>query len=402
MDFSGRISVYFRTVSVQEFSPVVDITRKASREKLAARREPYWLTLAKGCALGFRRGPDTWIARFTQKDLKKTYLALNGVADYHDAKKAAEEWLSQFAGSSVRSPKRGTVRAALEAYLADLRRHGRPDAATEAEGRFKLTVYDDPLAKLTLETATKDDFEEWRDRFTEGRKPRSLNRHVRAVIAGLNRAHELGHVGNPEAWRLRALADDIEDEGDTAVFLTAEQRRALLESASQAASEFLRGLELTGARPKELAGATAGDFDGQSLRMAHRKGRPPKLRVRHVVLGPEGIEFFTAQAKGKLPAAYLFTEDGLQEWRRHVWAREIRAAIAKHNKKAKGAKRIPPTASAYSFRHARISELLQVHGVDPLTVASQTGTSLAVIEKSYLRFIPSAMKEKLAGVREVK
>lgn len=32
------------------------------------------------------------------------------------------------------------------------------------------------------------------------------------------------------------LADDIEDEGDTAAFLTAEQRRALSESAIQAAS----------------------------------------------------------------------------------------------------------------------------------------------------------------------
>lgn len=379
---------------------MVDITRKASRDKLVPRREPYWLTLAKGCALGFRRGPDTWIARFTKKDASKVYQALNGVADYHEAKKAAEEWLSQFAGSSVRSPKRATVRAALETYLADLRRHGRPDAATEAEGRFKLTVYKDPIADLALEAATRDDFEEWRERFTEGRKPRSLNRHVRAVIAGLNRAHELGHVGNPEAWRLRALSDDVEDEGDTAIFLTAEQRRELLGSAARPAAEFLRGLELTGARPKELAATTAGDFDGQSLRLAHRKGRPPKLRVRRVVLGPEGIEFFTAQARDKLPAAYLFTEDGVQEWRRHVWAREIRAAITKHNKKAKGPKRIPPTASAYSFRHARISELLQIHGVDPLTVASQTGTSLAVIEKSYLRFIPSAMREKLAAVKD--
>ncbi len=54
----------------------------------------------------------------------------------------------------------------------------------------------------------------------------------------------------------------------------------------------------------------------------------------------------------------------------------------------------------YAFRHARISELLQIHGVDPLTVAAQTGTSLAMIEKAYLRFIPSAMREKLAGVKE--
>jgi integrase len=60
--------------------------------------------------------------------------------------------------------------------------------------------------------------------------------------------------------------------------------------------------------------------------------------------------------------------------------------------------RIPEGASAYSFRHARISELLQVYGVDPLTVAAQTGTSLRMIERAYFKFIRSAMLEKLAGL----
>ncbi len=101
----------------------------------------------------------------------------------------------------------------------------------------------------------------------------------------------------------------------------------------------------------------------------------------------------------KLPAAPLFTEDGKQTWRRHIWSRKIRAAIAAHNLEARGKDRIPTKASAYSFRHARISELLQVYAVDPLTVAAQTGTSLAMIEKAYLRFIPSAMQEKLAAIK---
>jgi hypothetical protein len=41
--------------------------------------------------------------------------------------------------------------------------------------------------------------------------------------------------------------------------------------------------------------------------------------------------------------------------------------------------------SADSFRHARISELLQLYGIDPLTVAGQSGTSLAMIERANLR-----------------
>jgi hypothetical protein len=42
--------------------------------------------------------------------------------------------------------------------------------------------------------------------------------------------------------------------------------------------------------------------------------------------------------------------------------------------------------------------MLQVHAVDPLTVAVQAGTSLAMIEKASLRSIPSAMREKRAHI----
>jgi integrase len=81
------------------------------------------------------------------------------------------------------------------------------------------------------------------------------------------------------------------------------------------------------------------------------------------------------------------------------WARQIRAAAKSVNEKARGAARIPTGVGAYSFRHTRISELLQVFNVDPLTVGHQTGTSLAMIEKAYTRFIPEALQEKLAVLK---
>jgi integrase len=220
---------------------------------------------------------------------------------------------------------------------------------------------------------------------------------VRALSAGLNRAHRLGHVGNPAAWRLEQLPDD--DESDTAVFVTPAQRKALIAAASPAAAAFLRGLELSGARPKELASALVRDFDGERLKLSHRKGRTPKLRSRYVVMDEEGVAHFARQTKNKLPAAPLFTADGNRPWRRDQWADAVRNAIAMHNKTARGPDRIPVEASAYSFRHARISELLQVYGVDPLTVGAQTGTSLRMIERAYYKFIPSVMREKLAAQR---
>jgi integrase len=303
------------------------------------------------------------------------------------------------AGSAVRSVKRARVRDAAEAYIEDLRRHGRMDTALGTESRFRTVLYEDILADLPLESVTRDDFLEWRDRLVEGRQPRTVNRNVRAVTAALNQAVELGYLGNPAAWRLKSLTDDVEEGGETAVFLDATQRKAVIAAASPAAAKFFRGLELTGARPMELASAVVADFSGQALRLAHRKGRPARLRPRHVLLAPEGVEFFNEQCNDKLPGAPLFTEDGEMPWRRHIWAREMRAAIAKHNEGAAAKSRIPTGTGAYSFRHARISELLQLYGVDPLTVAAQTGTSLAMIEKAYLRFIPSALQEKLAALK---
>jgi integrase len=384
----------------------MDLSRTRLRDQLKPRREPYWQRLAAGAYLGFRRGPNTWLARFRGRDKKQQYQSLGEALEFDEAKARAEEWLAQLKGSPVRAVKRGTVIAALETYLADLRGHGRTDAAKKAEGQFRTALgfdrnnqrYEDPLAGLKLETLTKDDFLDWRDRLRAGRLPRTVNRFVRAVTAGLNRAHSLGHVGNPAAWRIEGLADD--DQADTAIFLTPAQRKGLISAASPEAASFLRGLEYSGARPKELAAATAADFDGQRVTLSHRKGRPPKLRSRSVVLDKRGVEFFKSQAKEKSLTDLLFTAVEGKPWRRDMWAQEVRAAISEYNKTARGDARVPTGASAYSFRHARISELLQVYAVDPLTVAAQTGTSLRMIERTYFKFIRSAMLEKLATLEE--
>lgn len=188
------------------------------------------------------------------------------------------------------------MRQALEAYLADLRSQGRWSAVAEAERRLELIVFKDPIADLKLEYATRDDFDAWRDRLTRGRQPRTVNHYVAAVAAGLNRAIELGHVGSPAAWRLKPLW--VEEEETP--FLGPAHRAAIITAAEPYTAAFLRGLELTGARPKELAAVTRGDFDGQVLKLAHRKGRPFKLRVRYTVLGTGGVAFFAEQAKGKV------------------------------------------------------------------------------------------------------
>jgi integrase len=375
-----------------------DLSKKRVREHLVRRRAPHYMRLAAGAYLGFRRGPDTWHARYRAPDGVQHYRALRDVPtdDYDAALQAAQVWFRQLGGSAVRTIRRGTVREALGAYLADLKGQGRWTTVTEAERRIEFLVFDDPIADLKLERATRDDFEAWRDRLAVGRGTRTVNRYVRSVAGGLNRAIELGHVGNPAAWRLRPLRN--EEEGDP-LFLDPAQRAAIIAAADPYTAAFLRGLELTGARPRELVAMKRADFDGRAVKLAHYKGSPTKRRVRCTVLGTEGVEFFAQLSKGKLPYAPLFTEDGMRTWRSQVWSSRIKEAIDRANENARGRERIPLKASAYSFRQARISELLQVHGVDPLTVAQQTGTSIEMIERSYLRFIPSALQLRLATLK---
>jgi integrase len=394
------------------------IRYKADRERLEPRREPYWDPLDPGTAVGFRcTGPDgrgTWIARLRTPNNPKhqhEYRALkrdnagNPIDDYPAAKKAAEAWFASMAAGARRAPVRGTVRDALDAYVADLRKHGRESAATDIEGRFKKGVHEARIASLRLDSVTRDDFEAWRDELRNGpraRQPRSVNRQVRALTAALNHATaKLGHVGNKAAWTLTALSDDVEESGEAAVFLTGPQRERLIGKAPKELRAYLRGLEFSGARPSELAKATVADFDkaAGSLTLRHRKGRPARLKARAVTLSTAAVEFFTTQVRGKAPDAPLIPKDG-KHWRTFEWSRGIRAAIEAANAKLKptAPARVPADASAYSFRHARISELLQVYNVDPLTVAQQTGTSLAMMEKYYFKFVPKALQDKLNAV----
>src|SRR5215475_14053507 len=123
-----------------------ELSRKRDRDRLPIGREPHWQRLSKGAVLGFRRGPDTWVVRFRSRDGKHQYKSLGESLEFDEAKRQAESWLAQLAGSAVRSIKRARVRQALEAYLADLRRDGRPDAARAIEGKFKTVVYEDAVA----------------------------------------------------------------------------------------------------------------------------------------------------------------------------------------------------------------------------------------------------------------
>lgn len=373
---------------------MIDLTLKSTRLDLTPRRAPYWQWLEEGKAIGFRRGPDTWQARY-YRDGKHHHQALGKTDKYSEALRRATIWFGQMSREGI-DVHRGTVQQALMAYIEDLRKVARPEAASEALGRFQQLVWPDPLAALPLDTLKRGQIDAWRERVRQGgqkaRGATTINRYFRLLAAGLSRAVKLGWVGNREAWKLEKISDERDDLGDTGYFFTRAQRDALLAAASPQARVFFRALDLTGARPGEIARAVVSDLiGGKVLVLKHQKGSKAKRRQRRVVLTVDGKALMQEQAARKGSNDLLFPDPQGQQWDRWEWARAFReaAAAVAHA----GGPAIPREASTYDLRHTRISELLPK--LDSVTVARYCGTSVQIIEKHYAKFIPEAVEEKL-------
>ena len=388
----------------------MDISKATDRRRLPARREPYWRRVKRGCYVGYRAGSNTWIARVRSRQGEQHYKALGdaNVLSFDDAVRSADHWFTQLASYATRMPKRGTVSDALTAYVDWLKDNGRQSTAKDAEGRFELLVDEDPIATERLEDLTREDIVSWRNRIKNGRTPRTVNRHVRAVVAALNQSLRLGFTGNPGAWRLEPLSD-ADDRTPSAVFLDATQRHLLISVSPPCLGAFLRALNETGARPGEIAKAQVRDFDSYSgtLMLTHKKGRPVRVRTRVVILPEHSVAFFSDLVRDRPLDAPLCPTPTNTFWDRHSWAKLLREAITIANEAivqpnvhaidsgSNGAKAIPKGVSAYTFRHTRISELLQHHHVDPMTVALQMGTSVSMIERHYFRFLSNSLRSQL-------
>src|SRR5690606_7937802 len=109
---------------------------------------------------------------------------------------------------------------------------------------------------------------------------------------------------------------------------------------------------------------------------------------RVIPLAPAAKALFDRMAKGKLPAAYMFTNGG-KPWTPQAWAPLVKRAAEKAG--------LPPETVAYTLRHSWITDAI-LGGMDLLTVARLTGTSLEMISKNYGHLVHEAAREKLQGI----
>lgn len=294
-----------------------------------------------------------------------------------------------------------TVADACRDYVAALRKDGRDAAAADADRRFERAVYADRIGRVTLSKLTQDDMESWRDRVgrgeladlptKKGRPPTakplskaSVNRMRTVLVAALNRAVSRRKVTPDRAIEWESVKPYEKTGNRRDLYLDRQQRRALLASAAGDLRDIMECIALTGCRPGDPAAALRRDYDARHGAVTFRT----KGHTRTVTLSPAAKSLFDRLASGKPPAAHLFTNQG-SPWRPHNWRDPVKEAASRAG--------LPAGVVLYTLRHCWITDAI-VGGMDLLTVARLSGTSLAMIEKHYGHLVQGAARDKLAEI----
>jgi integrase len=356
-----------------------DITKKTARNRLAARREPYWSRLEIGLYLGYRAmsdGTGTWVAR-RQEGPHKTYQTLGHHDLYDEAKKAALAWAGRIdAGVTEKVP---TVEAACQHYVAHQRAAKGTKAAADAEGRLRRLVYGTDFGKIKLDKLNTIKVRAWRDKqIPEGdeedddrvrRAKDSTNRNLATLKAALNLAHRDRLVGSDDGWKTVYSFEKVGKR--RTVFLNTDERRALIAHCEPGLKEFVTALLLTAIRPGELAACNVADFD---KRTGTLNVRISKTEARTVPLSTAAMDHFKAATKDRIGAHPLFVDALGNRWNKDNWKKPFKAAA--------NAAKLPEKTVVYTLRHCAITELI-AGGMDSHLVAKIAGTSTAMIDANY-------------------
>lgn len=365
----------------------------ASRNNLKPRRGPYWHRLTQGCYVGYRKmatgGSGSWLARARDEaaGVQQLYKPLGEFRELADhlrfdaATKAAHAWFEHLGRGGV--ARAATVSDACTRYVRHLKATRSERAEKDAEARFKNYVLNHAkLASTELAKLTPAQLETWRKslrelptrsggRRGEHRSDSTLNRDMTCFRAALNLAYMDGLLTTDFAWRSKLRPIKNADQRRE-LYLDRTQRLTFIQKAPNDLGAFLRGMCQLPLRPGALAKLKAGDFD-RRLKVL-KIGQDKSGKDRRIKLPDVTAAFFEAAAKDKLPTASLLSRADGKAWNKDAWKWPVKAAVQ--------AAKLPEGTTAYTLRHSVISDLVH-DGLDLLTVAQISGTSVAMIERHY-------------------
>jgi len=378
------------------------------------------MKLAKGVALGWAPLSDTWRARVIDARIKdpkeqRKFEPLELPSDtkpsdaFEVAKNLCEKFARRILGAKFRGgPIVATVReAVLEGYVTPLRDAGRTACAEKQRTALNTCVLGtkrraaDPIADISFNKLTRCDVKAWRERLSaKPIKSSTKNHYIKTFRAALYAAVAAGYASNAEEWFSQLTLFD-EDRPESPAYLDLTRRRHFLSTCHKikcgaSLANFLRGMYEGGARSVDVSRARVKDFDpiSGSITFTTYKTRKQKAKKYTHKLSQSGLEFYKQMARGKHPDAYLLPRPDGGQWMKKDWTRGVLAvrAIANEGIQQNDARYIPAKSSAYSFRHSKITDMLEA-GVHIVKVAKTCGTSVWAIMKHYYHVI-----EKIDGL----
>ncbi len=371
---------------------------KLQRAKLGVRNEPYWTKLRSGFSLGYRKTKsletDSWSARLVVGGKYEFTKVGDGYVEYDSALDQAEEWRAKTLRQGT--SKTDTIKEACISYLGTLT----GSTYDFTEGVLKRSVYNHRIAKIKLADLRPQDVIKWRDGLlTDKRGVELANRMLTVLKGALNLAHKELRVANSDAWsgvgRLKPHHDKRKDpKNHERVYLTIEERRSFIEASPEDLADLIRASLYTAGRPGELARARVQDFDPaqRNLRLTTTKGSQGKERERFVPLPPDSVEFFERMAEGKLPKAYLLTDNKGRQWDRHHWNQLLKSTVRPNCELPANKVRL------HNLRHCVITDWL-VAGMELMQVCKIAGTSVKMIEEHYAKYIKTHVEDVLLKVQ---
>jgi integrase len=390
--------------------PIVPKVRNASFEtptarlKKEPRRKPYWFSIARRVALGYRRnanGEGSWSVRVTNGNAQWTkliaaandYREANGrdVLGYYEAVTLALTVAQQNGGGEVApTDAPATLGDALDAYREDLKvRGGNPYNAERVRRLLNPILLARPVMFLTSAELVA-----LRAELIRKNRPATVNRYINSLRAACELAMKRDpRITSNRAWKVGLEKLPNANAARDDVILPDDMVRKLIDAAYELDRKFGMMIELaavTGARLSQLSRITVGDLQTEARRIgvpASRKGKVTgrdKKRPTVVPITAALAETLGKEAAGRANGEPLLLRANGEPWTSgpgHSWAQRLpfRAIATRCGLD-------PDRITLIALRHSSIVRQL-LRGVPVRLVASLHDTSSAIIDSNYARHI---------------
>ena len=390
------------------------IENPTARSRLKRGRQAHWQALEEGrvhlgyqCKKGAQQG--RWLLRryIGRRRYRIEFLGRADDVGAVDGGMSHKQAVAK-ANATVAKPNmthdRLTVRQAFADYLKAKDDAGKPISGAEGHGRVHILPV---LGDLFVDELTAKRLRDWlatmartpaQFRPNRGRpqyraapvtddeiraRHATANRVLTTLKAALNFAFDEGTIKNRDAWG-RKLKPFENVEAARVRYLKIAEAQRLINASDPEFRPLVQAALETGCRYGELTRLVVHDFNEDAGTITIGKPKAGK-KPRHVILTPEGANFFRQHCAGRSGNELMFSHGDGRAWKKSDQKQPMRDAC-EHGK-------IKPRISFHILRHTWASHSV-MNGMPLMVVAKNLGhVDTKMVEKHYGHLAPSFIVE---------